>query len=82
MALGYQSDGEDDLVSPLAPTNGATYITLGAQYNVNEKVTISGGVRYTDLGDARPETGTPDVARGNFTGNSAISAGFKISYKF
>jgi len=82
LAIGYESDGDDDLVSPLAPTNGATYVTLGAQYNVNEKVTISGGIRYTDLGDARPETGTPDVARGNFTDNSAISAGFKISYKF
>ena len=82
LAIGYESDGDDDLVSPLAPTNGATYVTLGAQYNVNEMVTISGGIRYTDLGDARPETGTPDVARGNFTDNSAISAGFKISYKF
>ena len=69
-------------MSPLAPTNGATYITLGAQYNVNEQVTISGGIRYTELGDAFPETGTPDVARGDFADNYAVSAGFKISYKF
>ena len=82
VAIGYESDGDDDLVSPLAPTNGATYITLGAQYNVNEKVTISGGIRYTELGDAFPETGTPDTARGDFSDNSAISAGFKIAYKF
>ena len=82
VAIGFESEGDDDLVSPLAPTNGSTYITLGAKYDFSESVSISGGIRYTDLGDARPETGTPDVARGNFTGNSAVSAGFKISYKF
>lgn len=82
LAIGYQSDGDDDLVSPLAPTNGTKYISLGARYNLNEKITVSGGVRYTALGDALPETGTPDVARGDFSNNSAISAGFKIAYKF
>jgi long-chain fatty acid transport protein len=82
VAIGFQSEGDDDLVSPLAPTNGTKYISLGAKYTVNEQVSISGGIRYSDLGDARPETGTPDVARGNFTGNSALTAGFKISYNF
>ena len=82
VAFGYESKGDDNLVSPLAPTNGATYITLGAKYDVNDRMAISGGVRYTKLGDAQPETGTPDVARGTFNGNSALSAGFKVSYKF
>lgn len=82
VAVGYQSTGDDNLVSPLAPTNGSRYISVGAAYTVNEKMTISGGIRYTDLGDALPETGTPDVARANFSGNSALSAGLKLSIKF
>ncbi len=82
VAIGYQSSGDDNLVSPLAPTNGARYIVVGAAYNVNEKMTIAGGVRYTDLGDALPETGTPDTERANFAGNSAVSVGLQLSIKF
>lgn len=81
VAVGYDTSGTDSLVSPLAPTNGARYISLGAKYDVNEKMAISGGIRYTDLGDAiaAPGGSTP-VA--NFDGNSAISAGLRNSYKF
>ncbi|MEO9896914.1 MAG: outer membrane protein transport protein [Paracoccaceae bacterium] len=82
VAIGYQRSGEDILVSPLAPTDGSRYISVGAAYTINEKMTLSGGIRYTDLGDALPETGTPDVARASFVGNSALSAGLKLSIKF
>jgi long-subunit fatty acid transport protein len=82
IAIGYQSSGDDALVSPLAPTNGARYLSLGGAYVISDAVTLSGGVRYTDFGNANPETGTPDVGRANFNDNSAISAGFKISYSF
>jgi long-chain fatty acid transport protein len=82
VAIGYQASAADNLVSPLAPTNGVRYVSLGVKYDFNERTAISGGVRYTDLGDAQAETGTPDTARANFSGNSAISAGFKVSYKF
>jgi long-chain fatty acid transport protein len=80
VAVGYQSGGADSLVSPLAPTNGARYISLGAKYDVNEKMAISGGIRYTDLGDAIAAPGGTGAA--NFNENSAVSAGFRISYKF
>lgn len=82
VAFGYSSSGDDDLVSPLAPTNGSTSIALGASYKVTEAVELSGGIRYSRLRDAQPETGTPDVARASFTGNSAVSVGFKIGYSF
>ncbi len=81
IALGWESQGDDDLVSPLRPTNGSTFIALGARYDVNERLAISGGVRYTDLGDAFAETGTPDTARANFTGNSAVSVGVRLDIK-
>lgn len=76
----YENAG-DDLVSPLAPTNGLIAVALGASYLVNN-VEISGGVRYAWLGDAKPETGTPDVARADFTDNTAVSIGLKLGYYF
>lgn len=79
--VGYEPEGDDALVSPLAPTNGQWSFGLGAQYR-DENVVVSGGVRYTILGDALPETGTPDVARANFSDNSVLSAGFKIGFYF
>lgn len=82
IALGHQSKGEDKLVSPLAPVNGAKYVVLGAKYDVNERFAISGGVRYTRFGEAFPETGTPDTARAEFKDNSALSLGVKLTYRF
>ncbi len=81
LAVTYE-DGSDPLVSPLSPTNGLTAVTLGGEYQVTEKVTLSGGIRYTWLGDARPETGTPDKPRGTFTDNTALSAGMKLGVNF
>lgn len=82
ISIGYEGSGADDLVSPLAPSNGSRWVTLGGRYSLDNGVTISGGIRYTQLGDARPETGTPDVARADFTDNDAISVGFKVGYNF
>jgi len=81
VSLGYSSRGDDNLVSPLAPTNGSRSIAVGARYTVDNMV-ISGGVRYTDVGDALPETGTPDVARANFTDNSVVSFGLRLGFRF
>lgn len=81
VALGYE-DARDDLVSPLAPTNGKYSLTLAGAYNINEKFVLSGGVSYTWLGDAKPETGTPDTARADFEDNDAVAVGFKVGYRF
>ncbi len=81
IAYGWEPGGDDDLVSPLAPSNGYKAITLGAKYR-KDAVTITGGIRYTWLGDAMPETGTPDVARASFTDNTALSVGMKIGFHF
>ncbi|WP_299612407.1 OmpP1/FadL family transporter [uncultured Tateyamaria sp.] len=80
LAVGYSTLGEDDFVSPLAPTNGQVSISVGAKYDVNESFAIAGGIRYTDLGNAVPNTA--DTARGDFDGNDAISAGLRFEYKF
>lgn len=81
IALGYEA-GDNDLVSPLAPTDGFTSLSLGGEYEVSEGVTLGGGIRYTWLGDARPETGTPDVERAQFADNNALSIGIRLGVNF
>ena len=81
VSVAYEAPG-DDLVSPLAPSTGFTQLAVGAAYDINETVTLSGGVSYTWLGDAKPETGTPDVARADFEDNDAWGVGMKIAFKF
>lgn len=82
LSVAYEAASDDDLVSPLAPSNGFTQIAIGGSYDINEKTKLSAGVSHTWIGDARPETGTPDVARASFTGNSAWAFGAKIAFKF
>ena len=71
----------DPLVSPLAPTNGYKGIGLAAVYTQdNMKVTF--GARYLDLGNAQPETGTPDTPRAEMAGNHAVAVGVKVGFTF
>lgn len=72
----------DDLVSPLAPTDGSIGITLAGAYDLTEQLTLSGGINYTRLGDADPEVGTPDVRIAEFDDNDAYGIGFQIGYRF
>ena len=81
ISLGYEAEESDDLVSPLSPTNGLISVSVGGQYTMDNLV-FSGGVRYTMLGDARPETGTPDTARAQFTDGDALSVGLSVGFRF
>ncbi|MFY0624379.1 MAG: outer membrane protein transport protein [Pelagimonas sp.] len=82
VSVAYEAGGSDDLVSPLAPSNGYTQLAVGGSYDINDKTKFSAGISHTWLGDARPETGFPDVARASFTDNNAWGFGAKISVKF
>ena len=79
-SLNYEKAG-DPLVSPLAPSTGQFGATLGAVYTM-EKMKVTFGVNYTRLGDATPETGTPDAARADFTDNEAVGFGLRLDYTF
>ncbi|MFJ1291308.1 aromatic hydrocarbon degradation protein [Paracoccus yeei] len=76
----YEPTG-DDLVSPLAPTNGRKGVTVAAIYS-QDKFKITTGVTYVKLGNAYAETGTPDVARARISGSSAWGAGIRLGYYF
>jgi len=80
IAIGYQRADGDDQVSPLAPTDGARYVSLGAKYQATSQFDVSMGVRYTKLGDARATT--QNTPQANFEDNSAVSVGVKFGYNF
>ncbi len=81
LSFSYEGGGTDDLVSPLAPTNGRRGVTLGVAYT-QDKMKISVGINYTKVGDARPETDTPDTARATMTDNDLIGVGVKVGWSF
>ena len=76
----YEPTG-DDLVSPLAPTNGRKGITLAAIYTM-DNIKITTGINYSKLGDARPETGTPDTERAKMENSDVWGVGIRIGYSF
>ena len=80
-AVLYDDVQGDDLVSPLAPTQGYTGLRLGASYRI-DNVEIAGGVLYRWLGDANPETGTPDTQRARFDDNTAYSVALGVGIEF
>lgn len=76
----YEPKG-DPLVSPLAPTNGYKGIGLAAVYT-QDNMKITFGARYLDLGNAQPETGTPDTPRAEMADNHAVAVGVKVGFTF
>ena len=82
VTLGYEpSTGEP--VSNLGPTDGFWSLGLGGTYSL-EKAKITGGIRYTDIGDATADGGDTfgnnPMARATFSGNTAWSVGIQITY--
>ncbi len=66
--------------SNLGPTNGKRSLTIGATYT-KDKMKITGGVSYVDLGDAET-TVAGFTPAGVFTKNHAVGVGLKIGYSF
>ncbi|WP_299686832.1 outer membrane protein transport protein [uncultured Tateyamaria sp.] len=79
VVLSYEPTGDDDLVSPLGPTDGLYGISVGGRYE-KDNLTVSGGINYSWLGDARPEVGGQPVA--TFDGNSSVAVGLNVQWTF
>jgi len=75
VAIGYE-DASGGLTGNLGPRDGYLSLQLGGQYTM-DRMKISGGIRYVDLGDATTRT-----VGGVFSGNSAIAVGLQIGYSF
>jgi long-subunit fatty acid transport protein len=79
ITLTYEPEGEDNLVSPLGPTNGLFGVSIGARYSEGP-LNISGGVNYTKVGDALAEVGGREAA--SFEDNHVWGVGFKAEMSF
>ncbi|MBV1903793.1 MAG: hypothetical protein KUG58_09180 [Marinosulfonomonas sp.] len=75
IAIGYE-DASSGLTGNLGPRDGYLSLQLGGQYTI-DRMKISGGIRYVDLGDATART-----VGGVFSGNSAIGIGLQLGYSF
>lgn len=76
ISVSYEAKGDDNLVSPLGPTDGVIGVTIGGRYK-KDNITVTGGINYTWVGDARPEVGGSGVA--NFEDNSSFGVGFRLA---
>ncbi|MBT8156003.1 aromatic hydrocarbon degradation protein [Epibacterium ulvae] len=80
VSFAYDDVDGDNVVSPLSPIHGYRAITLGLRYE-NDNMRISGGLRYTELGDALAAPGGGTV-RARFDDSDAISLGIKVGFSF
>lgn len=79
VSIGYEK-GLGGFSSNLGPSDGMRSIGLAATYSM-DKVKITGGVRYVDIGDAQPSLGG-GFPSANFAGNSGVAVGLKVGYTF
>lgn len=77
--LLYEPELESDIVSPLDPVTSLYGLSLGGRFTEGP-LTVSGGINYSQLGDARPEVGGQPVA--TFEDNHSVSIGLQVSMAF
>jgi long-chain fatty acid transport protein len=82
VTLGYEAADTRPTNTALAPTAGYKSIGLGASYNINESLKVTGGVQYIKPGDQSfllsPSPSGPAI---EYSGD-AVAFGMKISYSF
>ncbi len=71
----YEKRG-DGVSGNLSPQDGRYALQLGGSYKVG-KAKLTGGIRYTVLGDV-----TTTTFGNSFTNNDSLSLGFKVGYSF
>ncbi len=75
VSIGYE-EPKGGIATNLAPTDGSFSLGLGGSYT-RDNMKITGGVRYVNIGDATALSGNSE-----FTGNSAVGLGLKVSFSF
>ncbi|MGR3491834.1 MAG: hypothetical protein ACU0DW_07220 [Shimia sp.] len=80
IGLTYEKDQGSTTVSPLGPNDGQVGISLGGAYTAPNGAVISGGINYTNLGNANAGVGGQAVA--TFEDSYAVGVGLKVSMSF
>ncbi|GAW33890.1 outer membrane protein transport protein [Roseovarius sp. A-2] len=80
LSATYEDNDDGSPVSNLGPTSGKLGFTVGARYENENGMILSGGVNYTFVGDAVTTIGA--LPRTQFKNNDAIGVGFKVAYRY
>lgn len=83
ISFGYEKP-IDGFSGNLGPSDGQKSVALGVVYT-RDRIKITGGIRYVDLGNAQTEAPRPFPAGTTFSrfeDNHAIAAGIKFSINF
>jgi len=75
VSLGYEK-ANGGIASNLSPTDGSISLGVAMVYTM-DAMKIAGGVRYVKIGDATALSGSSE-----FTDNSAVGVGVRISFSF
>jgi len=86
LMFGYEKQ-QGGRTGNLGPTDGYKSVSLAASYQATDKVKITGGVRYVDIGNAKtnpyfPAYPATSVFGGDFSGNSGWGAGVRVGISF
>jgi outer membrane scaffolding protein for murein synthesis (MipA/OmpV family) len=63
--------------SNLSPSSGQVGLLLAATYALNDNIELTGGLRYTRLGDV-----TTRNIGAEFKDNDALSLGLRVGFRF
>jgi long-subunit fatty acid transport protein len=77
-SIGYEQT-EGSFFTNLGPSDGQRSVGLAAIYT-RDKMKITTGLRYIDIGDTVTSVGGNEAAR--FEGNSAVAFGVKVGFNF
>ena len=78
LEVSYETP-KDTNMTPLAPYDGYTAISVGGTYTLASRVDLSAGLAYDLLGDADVEA---NGVISRFDHNHAVAAAFRIGYRF
>ena len=76
LSIAYEKPS-GNLVSNLSPTDGYTSLTAGLKYQATQKTTITTGVSYTWIGEAKANLASNEVT---FENNHSVNFGVKLSH--
>ena len=77
LSIAYEKPS-GNLVSNLSPTDGYTSLTAGLKYQATQKTTITTGVSYTWIGEAKANLASNEVT---FEDNHSVNFGVKLSHQ-
>lgn len=85
LRFGYEAPGTRPSNTALSPSTGSRSIGIAGTYQLNETISLSGGITYAKLGDQSFLLNNPLLPPGagyDYQDSDAIGVGFRIGMRF